>query len=135
MHEDERHGVLGPIGFDEGREGAVAAAEEWVRSEGGLEVVEQGAEVISPFGFGNWFAVTFAAEFAKWSDLCLEVWDEAGAEIQQADEGVEGLAGARQWPVGHEVEFGGSRAVAVGSEIKANPLHSLKEEVAFLGVE
>ena len=62
LHKDERHAGLGPVGFEEGGEGAVVAAEEWVREEGTFEVVEDGGERRGPCRRGNGFTMEFFDE-------------------------------------------------------------------------
>ena len=44
LHEDEGLAVLGPVGFEEGWEGAVVAFEEKIREEGSLQIVKGGPE-------------------------------------------------------------------------------------------
>ena len=45
------------------------------------------------------------------------------------------MPGGRNGPVADEVAFGGSWAIAVWAEVKADPFNTVKEEVTFLGVE
>ena len=72
---------------------------------------------------------------AEWSNARLEVGNETGIEIEEADEGVKGLAAGREGPLADEVEFGRGRAVAVGAKVESNPFDAVKKEITFLGVE
>ena len=72
---------------------------------------------------------------AEWSDARLEVGNETGIEIEEADEGMKGLAAGGKRPLAEEVKFGRGRAVAVGAKVESNPFDAVKKEVTFLGVE
>ena len=74
-------------------------------------------------------------EQTEWADAGFEMGDEAGAEVEKADERVEGLASGGKGRVAHKVELGGGGAVASSSQIEPDPFDTVKKEVAFLGVE
>eukprot|EP00977_Amphora_coffeiformis_P023857 scaffold14614_cov115-Amphora_coffeaeformis.AAC.1 len=133
--EDEGHAGLGPVGFEEGGERAIITAEERIQQEGGFEGVESLQEVGGPGQKGNRFAMIGADEGAEGSDTGFEVGDEAGVEVEEADEGMEGLAAGGYGPVADGVVLGGGRAVTIRVEVIANPFDAVEEEVAFLGVE
>eukprot|EP00977_Amphora_coffeiformis_P000134 scaffold36_cov102-Amphora_coffeaeformis.AAC.1 len=61
--------------------------------------------------------------------------DEAGVEVEETDEGMEGLATGGYGPIADGVVLGGGRAVTSWAEVVANPFDAVEEEVAFLGVE
>ena len=100
-----------------------------------FELVEKGGEAGGPDAGGNGFAMVILGDSAEGTDTQFKVWDEAGVEVEETDEGVERLAGFRQGPVGDEVELGRGWAIAVRSKVETDPLHAVEEEVAFLGVE
>ena len=135
LHEDERHGVFGPIGFDEEWEGAVVAAEEGVGEESGFQVVKNGSEWGRPQVVWNGLAVELTGEVAEGSDANFEVSNEFAVEVEEAYKGLERLAGGWERPIADEIEFGRGGSVAVGTKIEADPFNALEEEVAFLGVE
>ena len=135
LHEDEGHAILGPIGFEEGGKGAVIPPEEWVGEEGGFEVIKGCSEGWGPFVRRDGFAVELADHEPEWPYPDLKVGDEPGIEVEEANKGVEGGAVDGEGPVPDRVKFGGGRAVPFRPEVKANPFHSLQEEVTLLGVE
>ena len=135
LHEDEGHAVLAPVGFEEEGEGAVVAFEEWVGQEGCLEVIKGGLEGGGPLFVRDGFAVELADHVPEWSGADLKVGDEPGIKVEEANKGVEGGAMVGEGPVPDGVVLGRGRAVAFWPEVKANPLHSLQKEVAFLWVE
>ena len=69
LHEDEGHAGLGPIGFDEGREGTVVTPKERIGGEGIFEVVEGGVEGWCPFNGGNRFSVEVANKVSERTDV------------------------------------------------------------------
>eukprot|EP00977_Amphora_coffeiformis_P014203 scaffold3931_cov172-Amphora_coffeaeformis.AAC.4 len=129
------HAGLGPVGFEEGGERAIVTAEERIQQEGGLEGVEGLQEVGSPGQKGNGFAMVGVDEGAEGSNAGFEVGDEAGVEVEEANERMEGLAAGRYRPIADGVVLGRGRAVTVRAEVVANPFDAVEEEVAFLGVE
>eukprot|EP00957_Ditylum_brightwellii_P183330 13964904-Ditylum_brightwellii.AAC.1 len=76
-----------------------------------------------------------ADEGTEGSNAGFEVDNEAGVEVEEADEGMEGLATGGYGPIADGVVLGGGRAVAMWAEVVANPFDAVKEEVALLGVE
>eukprot|EP00977_Amphora_coffeiformis_P023870 scaffold14635_cov201-Amphora_coffeaeformis.AAC.3 len=96
LHADEGHAGLGPVGFEEGGERAIVTGSrtkgEWV-CNGRCGLVRGG------------------------SDAGFEVGDEAGVEVEEANEGVEGLATGGYGPIADGVLFGGGRAVAIRVEV------------------
>ena len=82
LHKDERHGGLGPVGFDECGKGAVVTAEQGVGGEGLFEVVEEGCEGGRPGVGGNWFPMEAAHKEAEGADTGFEVGNKAGVEVE-----------------------------------------------------
>eukprot|EP00977_Amphora_coffeiformis_P024068 scaffold15024_cov155-Amphora_coffeaeformis.AAC.2 len=135
LYEDEGHASLGPVGLEEGGERAIITAEELIRQEGGFEGVEGLEEVRRPGQKGDGFAMVGADEGTEGSNAGFEVGDEAGVEVEEADEGMEGLATGGYGPIADGVILGGGRTVTIRAEVVANPFDAVEEEVAFLGVE
>eukprot|EP00977_Amphora_coffeiformis_P021363 scaffold9242_cov113-Amphora_coffeaeformis.AAC.1 len=84
-----------------------------LRKEGGFEGVEGLEEVGHPGQKGNWFAMVGADEGAEGSNAGFKVGDEAGVEVEEADEGMEGLATGGYRPIADRVVLGGGRAVTI----------------------
>jgi hypothetical protein len=53
----------------------------------------------------------------------------------QMDEGVQSLAGGREWPVGDHIKFRFGKAIAVAGSVMANVFDTLFEEVTFAELE
>ena len=84
---------------------------------------------------GNGFPVELLGDKSKRPDASFKVGDETCIKVEEADKGVERLASGGKGPFADQIEFGGSRAVPVCAKVESNPLNSVEEEVAFLGVE
>lgn len=77
----------------------------------------------------------FADKGTERADFEFKVWDKPCVEVEETDKGMEGLTGSGNGPVSNGIVFRGGWAVAVGSEVVADPFNAIEEELAFLGVE
>ena len=69
------------------------------RREGTFEVVEDGTERRGPCRRGDGFAMECFDEDSQRSDTKFEVWNEAGVEVEKADERMEGCAVGGKRPI------------------------------------
>ena len=65
LHEDIRHALSGPIGFEEGGEFRIVAGKAGVARDGNFQVVEEGSEGGCPGRGGKGLAVEAAGEGAE----------------------------------------------------------------------
>ena len=79
--------------------------------------------------------MVLALEVAEYFDAGFEPRDEEVVERDKADEGAEGFGGDGQDPFSDATVFGRGWAVAVGSDIVADPFRAFEEKLAFLGVK
>ena len=75
--------------------------------------------------------MVLALEVVEYFDAGFEPRDEEVVERDKADEGAEGFGGDGQDPFSDATVFGRGWAVAVGSDIVADPFRAFEEKLAF----